>query len=190
MRFGKHYIIIVSLTSYMFFLSAVVSASDRKNDYSEALKYAQSRILKAENNLEESVIKCGEKKHIDASKIRRRLPTIPEDKTGKKMANAIFFLSSRNFSQCIRNEEANLVFIVYSAQMLIDRAKDEGITLGNMQVKDILNKTLIITPPAIALQEIEYMTLPGGIRSKIEAIEEFKTQFDGIQLLQELKILP
>ena len=190
MNFGKHCIIIVSLTSYLFFLPVVVFASEKKSDYSRALKYAQSKILKAEKNLEKSVLKCEGKKHIDSLKIKKSLPAIPEDITGKKMANAIFFLSSRNFSQCIRQEEANLVFAIYSAQKLIERAKDEGIALENLKAKEVWNKTHIITPPAIALQEVEYMTLPENIRNGIEEIEEFKAPFDGIKLLQELKILP
>ncbi len=184
MDFGKHFIIIVGLS-----LPFVASAIDRKDEYVKAVTYAYTKILKAEVKLEDKVLKC-EKKRIDALKVKQSLPNIPEDKNGKKLANAIFFLSSRNSSECTRNEESDLIFTVYLAKQLIDRAKNEGITLNSSHAIEISDKTIIASYPIIALLEVKYMDLSKSIRDQLESIKDFQHPFDDIQLLQDLKVLP
>lgn len=179
MSFGKHFIITVSL-SLLFPHTTLAS-----DEYSKAVINAYSKILKAETKLEKRAIEC-ENKPIDASKIKPRLPAIPR----KKLANAIFFLSSNNYLQCVRREEAGFLLAVHSAKQLIERALDAGIKLTPPQAKEISKKTVMLNYPVVALQEVQYLSIPKDMRDKIELIEEFKHPFDGIKLLQELKILP
>ncbi len=186
--FGKNLVKIVFLSSVS--LLSLAACATTQQDYTKAVEYAYQRVLDAHNKLDEKSRLC-QKNKVNASDIKGKLPVIPDDKAGKKMAVAIEYLSNRNYFRCIYHEEAGLLFQIHSYEQLISSAKERGFNVHDLYSSDYSGiRKGILGLPLNSLNEVEYMALPEASRKQLDSIPELNTHsFNVVRLLEELGLL-
>jgi len=116
-----------------------------------------------------------------------KLPKLSDE----KLKEALYYISMRNFSLCILNDEKNVLWALSAIQSLLENAKRSGYTVDEIYAKTPVaaNDLLVGISVEYLLARSRYESLPSDTRQKIESIEELSVNyFDVFKLLKALKL--